>query len=101
MYIYTKSVEQSCMLVLVPTNKLTIGDWLAKEVKVDGKIIKPYWEGLSEDQVELLKKSHKEKVLIKQGIPFTPAFLIAFLVLLYIQYFRGGDWGLYGFFNFF
>lgn len=100
MYIYTKAVEQSCMLVHVSVNKLTVGDWLAKEVKIGNRIIRPYWEGLSEEQVNFLKKNYKEKVLIKQGIPFTPAFLIAFLVLVYIQYFRGGDWGLYGFLNF-
>lgn len=99
-YIYTKAVEQSCMIVHVSTSKLTVGDWLAEEVRVGSKVIKPYWEGLNEEQVKLLKKSHKGKVLIKQGVPFTPAFLIAFLVLVYIQFFQGGDWGLYSLFSF-
>ena len=99
-YIYTKAVEQSCMLAYMPVSKLTVGDWLVKEVRVSNKTIKPYWEGLSEEQVDILKKNYKGKVLIKQGIPFTPAFLIAFLVLIYIQYFRGGNFGLYGFFGF-
>jgi len=99
-YIYTKAVEHSCMLIYVPTNKLTVGDWLAEEVKIGDKKIKPYWEGLSEEQVGLLKKNHKGKVLIKQGIPFTPAFLIALLVLIYIQFFKGGDFGLYSFLGF-
>ena len=99
-YLYTKAIEQSCMLVYMPVSKLTVGDWLVRDVRVSNKTIKPYWEGLSEEQVDTLKKNYKGKVLIKQGIPFTPAFLIAFLVLIYIQYFRGGDFGLYGFLGF-
>lgn len=97
-YIYAKALEESCMLALVPVKKLTIGDWIVNEITVKGKTIKPYWEGLSEEQVQLLKKHHKGKVLVKQGIPFSPSFLIAFLVIVYIQFFQGGDWGLYSIF---
>jgi Flp pilus assembly protein protease CpaA len=98
LYIYAKSVEQSCMLKLVSANNVRIGDWLEKELRVKGKTIKPHWEGLSEDEVNLIKKNYKDKILIKEGIPFTPAFLIAFLVVLYIQFQLGGNWGLWGIF---
>ncbi len=83
LYIYSKSIEESCMIKSVSSDKLTLGDWLYEEVKVGKKKIKPNWEGLNEQQLKLLKKS-KKKVKIKEGIPFTPAFLFAFLVLIWL-----------------
>jgi len=97
LYVYAKAIEQSCMLKEIDFKKVRVGDWLEKEIKVGGKTIAPHWEGLSEEDVKLLKK-HRGKVMIKEGIPFTPAFLIAFSVIVYIQFFLGGDWGLWGFF---
>jgi len=78
--IYSKAIENSCMIVEMLGNKVTVGDWLYEKVKVRGRIIKPNWEGLSEEEVKLLKKV--KKVKIKQGIPFVPSFLIAFILLL-------------------
>jgi Flp pilus assembly protein protease CpaA len=80
LFIYGKAVENSCMIVEMPGNKATVGDWIYEPVKVRGKIIKPYWEGLSEEEVKLLRKV--KKIKIKQGIPFVPSFLIAFILLL-------------------
>ena len=98
LYIYAKAVEKSCMLVNVNVHHLTVGDWLAKPIKVKGKEIEPHWEGLTQDQIDFIKKDYKKHVLIKQGIPFSPAFLIAFLVILYIQFLGNADWGLWKFF---
>lgn len=84
LYVYGKAVEESCMIIKIEARKATIGDWLYEKVKIRGKIIKPYWEGLDEKEVELLKK-HKGKIKIKSGIPFVPAFLIAFLGWLWIR----------------
>ena len=98
LYLYAKSVEQVCMIVHLPVNKLAIGDWLAEGIKVRGKTIEPHWEGLSEEQVGLIKKHYKKTVLVKQGIPFSPAFLIAFLVILGIQFLWNADWGFWQFF---
>ncbi len=81
LYCYAKAVEESCMIKKIKAKDLTIGDWLYKEVKVGRKIIKPNWEGVSESELKILKKSGK-KMLVKEGIPFTPAFLIAFISLI-------------------
>ena len=97
-YIYAKAVEKSCMLKEVEVINLKVGDWLEKEIKIKSKIIKPPWEGLSEEEIDFLKKNYKEKVLIKDGVPFTPAFLIAFLVIIYVQFKLGGNWGFWGIF---
>lgn len=83
LYIYAKAIEEACMIKEVVPNKLTIGDWLYKPVKVGKKIIKPNWEGLSEKELAILKKT-KKKVSVKEGIPFTPAFLIALIVLVWV-----------------
>ena len=98
LYIYTKAVEESCMLKLVNVKDLTIGDWLAEKITVKDKEINPYWEGLNEEQLHLIQKNYRKKVLVKQGIPFSLSFLLAFLVLIYIKYNMNGDWNLLGLF---
>jgi len=92
--IYAKSVEESCMIKIVESEKVTVGDWLYEEVSVGKRKIEPYWEGLSEEEVNLLKK-HRGKVKVKYGIPFMPAFLISFILFVLL-------WHSYGsFFEFF
>ena len=97
-YVYTKAVEEACMLKLVSVKNLTIGDWLVENITIKGKEITPHWEGLNERQLQLIQKNYKKKVLIKQGIPFSLSFLLAFLVLIYIKYAMNGDWNLLGLF---
>jgi len=97
-YIYLKAVENACLVKKVSVKELTIGDWLVKDVQVGNKVISSSWEGLSESDLNYIKKKYKKKVLIKNGIPFTPSFLIAFLVLIAIQYLGHADWGFWQFF---
>ncbi len=99
LYVYTKSVEQSCMLIYVKAINLRPGDWLEKEIKIKNRTIMPNWEGLSEEEIKFIKENYRKKVLIKQGIPFTPAFLIAFLVIILIKYFFNGDFKLFNLFE--
>jgi len=82
LYVYAKAVDESCMIKKVKTSKLTEGDWLYKDVRVGRNVIKASWDGLRKEEINLLKKKH-EFVLIRQGIPFSPAFLISFIVLIY------------------
>ncbi|MBS3073003.1 prepilin peptidase [Candidatus Pacearchaeota archaeon] len=103
-YYYTKSVEQSCLLKYISHKDLMPGDWLAREIKFKikpgnkVKVISPSWEGLSAYDISLIKKYYNKQVLIKQGIPFSPAFLLAFIVLILIKYLWASDWGLWQFF---
>ncbi|MCX6748313.1 MAG: A24 family peptidase [Candidatus Pacearchaeota archaeon] len=83
LFVYAKSME-NLMIISISSKKATVGDWLAEQVKVQGKIIKPYWEGLSEEQVKLLAKSNI-MIKVKQGIPFIPGFLIAFLFWIVLK----------------
>jgi Flp pilus assembly protein protease CpaA len=82
LFLYARAVEDSCMEHYVPISKLTIGDWTIHPIKAGKRIIKPNWEGLSENELKLIKRYCKGKVLVKQGIPFVPTFLIAFIVMI-------------------
>jgi hypothetical protein len=83
--ILARSIEESCMVKKIPVNKLTIGDWLYRDIKVKNKKIEKNWEGISESELKLIQRYYKKKVLIKEGIPFTPSFLIAFILLFYLM----------------
>ena len=82
LFAYIKAVEHSCMIQLVSPEKLTEGDWLERDVKLKGRMIKKNFRGLSFEEILMLRNAHKN-VWIKSGVPFAPAFLIA-LVLLFL-----------------
>ena len=87
LWLGVKAVENSCMLKYVSPEKLTEGDWIAKDIKIGGKYIAgPKDLGIEKKQIkklmELYKKRKVKKVLIKEGIPFVPSFLIAFILTI-------------------
>ncbi len=86
-FLFVKAIEKSSMYILLPIRKITEGDWIAKDVFIKGKrICGPKDLGISREQIRTLQKYEKNKlirkVLIKQGIPFVPSFLLAFLFTL-------------------
>lgn len=84
--IYIKSIELSCMHKWISPDKLTEGDWLVHTVNVGNTTVTPGKVGLEREDVAKLKTLHRQgklgNVLVKYGVPFTPAFLIAFLLTL-------------------
>lgn len=82
LYYYAKAVDEFCMVKNLKVSQLTEGDWLYERMRVGKSFIEPSWEGLSMKDIKLLKKKYRF-VKIKQGIPFVPVFLIAFVVLVY------------------
>lgn len=89
LYVYAKAVDESCMVKNIKTEKLTEGDWLYHDVNVGKKTLKASWHGLSKSEISLLKKNHKY-VKIRQGIPFSPVFLIGFII--WLIYLRNSFW---------
>jgi Flp pilus assembly protein protease CpaA len=77
-YLYLKSVDEGCMVKKISPSKLTVGDWLYEDVKIEKKIVKATWDGVSEEDISLLKK--KKYVFVRYGIQFAPVFLISFVV---------------------
>jgi len=86
LFVFAKSVEEGCMIRNLDAKQVTEGDWLYRDIIVKGKIIRSRWEGISKEELKIIRKYHKKKILIKQGIPFTPSFLLAFLSLLFISF---------------
>lgn len=88
MMLLVKSVEKSCMIRSAKPSELLEGDWIVKDVMVKGKrIAGPKDLGITKWQISELKrlsKKRKIKILVKDGIPFVPSFLIAYVLTLLI-----------------
>lgn len=87
LFIFIKVIENIHFIVKIPIDKLTEGDWLAKEVKINGKIIcSTRSPCIDKKQIEILKKAKVDSVFIKVGIPFVPAILFATIATILITY---------------
>jgi len=84
-YIFAISLERVVMVREVSGKNLHEGDWLEETVRVGRKTIEPCWDGLSKEDLKLLFR--KKKVFIKDGIPFVPSFLIAFILYFFFREF--------------
>ena len=82
LYLYAKAVDEAAMIRNVDAVHLRDGDWLYKDVKVGKKTIKANWDGLSKQEITLLRK-HKKKVLIRSGVQFNGVFFISTLIYFY------------------
>jgi len=94
-WIFVKIIEETCMIKDIPVGRLTEGDWIYKEVRVGKKYITgPKDLGVSREQITELKrycaKGKIKTVTIKEGIPFIPAFLLAFVATVIIYYISAG-----------
>jgi len=83
LYVFVKGLEDISMVRDISGKELREGDWLVNDVRVGKKTIKADWDGLSLEDIKLL--SNKKKVKIKDGLPFVPAFLIAFLIYVFLR----------------
>jgi len=80
LFSFIKTVENCCMYKIRDVGKLVEGDWLAKDVVVNKKILCSSKSlGLTKKDINNLKKLKVKRVLLKEGIPFVPSFLIAFI----------------------
>ena len=81
LFIYFKAVEQACMIKPVKTSILSEGDLLCANIKVGRKMIKARWDGLTKEEIKEIRKKYK-KIMIKEGVPFSPVFLISFVIFM-------------------
>jgi len=82
LFLFVNSVEKSCFLVKVKPDKLTEGDWLAESVYWRGKLLVNK-KTLDRTSLDKIKKHGIKLVTIKEGIPFVPSFLFAYIVILF------------------
>ena len=80
--LFARAVEESCLIVSLYPKDVTEGDWLYEDIFVNGKKIKANWEGVSKTELQLIQKKYRRRILVKQGIPFTPGFLIGLIGVL-------------------
>jgi len=81
LFICSKVIDANCMVRKIPVKYLREGDWICNNILISkNKKIISSWDGLSQKDIKLLRKN-KKFVLIKQGIPFSPVFLIAYVIL--------------------
>jgi len=75
---FVRIIENLHFIKEIPVQYLTEGDWLAKDVKVGNKIICSARSlCIDKEQITILKKAKIHSVLVKIGIPFVPAILLA------------------------
>ena len=81
-FIFIKTVEATCLIKRIPLTKLMEGDLILEDIVYKNRVIHKRYQELTDKKLELIKKTKIETVRIKQGIIFTPAFLIALIVSL-------------------
>ncbi len=86
LFTFVSVVEKTCFLKKVSPARLTEGDWLADAVRIKGKeLLKP--KTLTGEDIKVLqalqKRSQLLKVMIREGVPFVPSFLLSYLLLLF------------------
>lgn len=86
--LFMKTIELAALHQWVSPEKLTEGDWIVHAIQI-GKIkLDPPRLGLEKNDLKQIQNWHKakkiDKVLVRYGVPFTPAFLLAFIASLTI-----------------
>jgi Flp pilus assembly protein protease CpaA len=86
LFSFVTVVEESCFLKNIDIEKLTPGDWLFEDVLCKNKILMQK-KTLELEDIWNLKNAKFDgkikKVLIKEGIPFVPGFLFAYVLLIF------------------
>jgi len=84
--LFVNSVEKSCFIKNLKIEKLTEGDWLAENVFVKNEKVmeKKTLQRVDIHRLSLLKKDKKlDYVKVKEGVPFVPSFLFAYLAIVF------------------
>ncbi len=92
LFLFIKSVEKVALYKQVHPKELTEGDWLAQDIVVNGKYIAGKKDlGVTKAQIKqlfsLYQKKRIKKIMVKNGIPFVPSFLIGFILTVIL-----GNW---------
>src|SRR3989338_5916786 len=79
---FVDCVEETCFVQKRSVKNLTEGDWLAEDVRKQGKTLLGK-KTLEMKDLALLRRVKIGQVIIKEGIPFVPSFLLAYLFFLW------------------
>lgn len=83
-----RAAEHALMTVPRTPKQLVAGDWVLGPIIIGKKTIIPKASaGVSEREIAALRKAAPaKKVFIRQGVPFVPSFLLAFLILTALRW---------------
>jgi Flp pilus assembly protein protease CpaA len=81
LFIYSKAIEEACLVKTVKAEDLREGDWIYADIKLKNRTIKSSWEGTTKAEIALIRKN-RETVRVKEGVPFSPVFLISLAVFV-------------------
>ncbi len=83
LFFYIKIIEEKCMFKNINVKDLTEGDWIKENIYYKGKLIyNKSSPGVTKNEIEIIKKLKIKNLIIKEGIPFIPVFLISFIITL-------------------
>ncbi len=83
LWIYVKAVEKACLYKHLRPQELTEGDWVEQDVIVNKRVIyKIKNTGIEKADIQKLIKARVKQVMVKEGIPFIPPFLLGTLATL-------------------
>ncbi len=86
LWIVIRVVEQGVLVKEYPVAQLTEGDWVTHDVIVDGKCIYRRSElGVTKKDIAALRRAKVQRVTVKEGVPFVPSFLAAFILLWFVK----------------
>lgn len=83
-FILVKTVEQEFLIKKVNPEELCEGDWLIDKIITKNKTIEPSVYGLTNNQINYLRKNYRGKIKIRFGLPFVPCFLISLILTLFL-----------------
>jgi len=91
LFLYSKTIDEVCMVRQIQTEHLREGDWLYSDLRMGKNIIKANWDGLTKEDIKQIRKKFKT-IKIRQGIPFSPNFLISFIIFILLTIFNLNLW---------
>ena len=76
--IVLRAVEKNCFVKKIPVSRLTEGDWVVTELK---GVYNPEKDVcVTEKIINEFRKGGYKEVVVKEGIPYIPSFLISFII---------------------
>ena len=91
LWLFVRSVEKVAFYKRISPYDLTEGDWIANPIIVGGEQVVPsHGIGVTKRQIQKLHHLYDfgkiSTVVIKQGIPFVPSFLLGLLLMIFFNF---------------
>lgn len=86
--LFVSVMEKNCFHKKIDPIQATEGDWLYEAVCVGGKRVMEPKELLGADLHRLVEWKKEKKIshiVVKEGVPFVPSFLIAYIAFLFLK----------------